>query len=94
MINRFLQDRYQNYVRWRHAPVTRGDRTIGAFIGGMGCFWIGIFGRLALGPLPVSLATLGWWALGSILLGVMLGIRFPKIVSVVCFPFSSFGGGS
>jgi hypothetical protein len=93
-MNRFLQDRYQNYVRWRHAPVTRRDRTIGAFIGGMGCFWIGVLGRLALGPLPVSPSTLGWWALGSILLGVMLGIRFPKIVSVVCFPFSSFGGGN
>lgn len=93
-MNGFLQSRYQSYARWRLAPVKRRDRTIGAFIGGMGCFWIGILGRLALGPLPVSPPTLGWWALGSILLGVMLGIRFPKIVSVVCFPFSSFGGGS
>jgi hypothetical protein len=94
MMNGFFRLRFQNFARWWHAPVTRRDRTIGAIIGGMGCFWIGILGRLALGPLPVSPSTLGWWALGSILLGVMLGIRFPKIVSVVCFPFSSFGGGS
>lgn len=94
MMKRFLQNRYQNYERWRLAPVTRRDRTIGAIIGGMGCFWIGILGRLALGPLPASLSTMGWWALGSITLGVVLGICFPKIVSVVCFPFSSFGGGS
>jgi hypothetical protein len=93
-MNRFLQHRYQNYVRWRRAPVTRRDRIIGAAIGGMGCFWIGIFGRLALGPLPISLSTLGGWALGSIVLGVALGISFPKSVSVLCFPFSGFGGGS
>ncbi|MBA3595353.1 MAG: hypothetical protein M3Q12_03100 [Pseudomonadota bacterium] len=94
MVNSFLRNRYQNYVRWRHAPATRRDRTIGAAIGGMGCFWIGILGRLALSPLPVSMSALAWWALGSVLLGVMLGIIFPKIVSVVCLPFSSFGGGS
>lgn len=94
MMNRFLQNRYQNYVRWWNAPVTRRDRILGAVIGGMGCFWIGILGRLALGPLPVSLSTLAWWALGSVLLGSMLGICFPKSVSVVCFPFASFGGGS
>ncbi|HYW56201.1 MAG TPA: hypothetical protein VE934_04530 [Polaromonas sp.] len=93
MTTSFLQTRYQNYVRWRHAPATRRDRIIGAVIGGMGCFWIGVLGRLALGPLPVSVSALGWWALGSVLLGVMLGIFFPKIVSVVCLPFSSFGGG-
>lgn len=81
----------------RRALVLRkvsGVAIIGAFVGGMGCFWIGILGRLALGPLPVSLSALGWWALGSTVLGVMLGICFPKIVSVVCFPFSSLGGGS
>lgn len=93
-MNGFFRLRFQNFIRWWHAPATRRDRTIGAIIGSMGCFWIGILSRLALGPLPVSLSTLGWWALGSILLGVMLGICFPKIVSVVCFPFSSFGGGS
>ncbi len=94
MTNSFFQNRYQNYVRWRQAPATRRDRIIGAVIGGMGCFWIGILGRLSLGPLPASVSALGWWALGSVLVGVMLGICFPKIVSVVCFPFSSFGGGS
>jgi hypothetical protein len=60
----------------------------------MGCFWIGILGRLVLGSMPVSFSTLGWWALGSTFFGVFLGILFPKSVSVVCFPFSTFGGGT
>ncbi len=94
MMNRFLQNRYQNYARWRHAPVTRRDRAMAAIVGGMGCFWLGILGRLALGPLPVTLSALGWWALGTMVLGVLLGICFPKSISVVCLPFSSFGGGS
>lgn len=93
-MNAFFRHKFQNFARWWNAPVTRRDRIIGAFVGGMGCFWIGILGRLALGPLPVSLSAWGWWALGSTVLGVMLGICFPKIVSVVCFPFSSLGGGS
>jgi hypothetical protein len=94
MMNGFLKNRYQNYLHWRRAPLTRRDRIMGAVVGGMGCFWIGILGRLALGPTPVSFTVLGWWGLGSVLLGSMLGICFPKSVSVVCFPFSSFGGGS
>lgn len=94
MINEFFRNRSQNFARWWHAPVTRRDRIIGAFIGGMGCFWIGILGRLALGPLPASLSTLAWWAFGSALFGILLGVCFPKSVSVVCFPFSTFGGGS
>lgn len=94
MIREFFRNRYQNFSRWWNAPVTRRDRIIGAFIGAMGCFWIGLLGRLALGPLPVSFSDLAWWALGSALLGTVLGVCFPKSVSVVCFPFSTFGGGS
>ena len=81
----------QNFARWWRAPVTRRDRIIGALIGGMGCFWIGLLGRLAMGTTPVPLATLGGWALGAMLVGILLGVCFPKSVSVLCFLFSSFG---
>jgi hypothetical protein len=94
MLNGFFRRRMQNFARWWQAPVTRRDRVIGAIIGGMGCFWIGLLGRLALGATPVPLSTLGGWALGAMLVGILLGVCFPKSVSVLCFPFSSFGGGS
>jgi hypothetical protein len=94
MMNGFFRRRMHHFARWWQAPATRRDRLMGALVGGLGCFWIGLLGRLALGPLPVPLATLGGWALGAMLAGILLGICFPKSVSVLCFPFSSFGGGS
>ncbi|GHU29046.1 hypothetical protein AGMMS50256_12960 [Betaproteobacteria bacterium] len=67
---------------------------LGAVIGGIGCFWVGVLGRIILGPLPVSLEVMVWWALGSIAIGVFLGIIFPKATTCVAFPFSTFGIGS
>lgn len=93
MISAFVRRRLSAFREWWPAPTTTRDRFVGATIGGMGCFWIGILGRLLLGPLPVSLPTLGWWALGSVVVGITLGLLFPKVVSVVCFPFSTFGIG-
>jgi hypothetical protein len=92
MISAFLNRRLQHFAEWWRAPTKPRDRVMGATIGGLGCFWIGVIGRLLLGPLPVSLATLGWWALGSVILGIILGVVFPKIIATVCFPFSLFGG--
>jgi hypothetical protein len=94
MIRSFFDRRRQYFVDWWHAPITQKDRALGALVGGLGSFWIGVLGRILLGPLPVSLSTIGWWALGSVVVGVMLGIIFPKVTTCVCFPFSVFGGGS
>ena len=94
MIRAFIDRKRQHFADWWHAPITRKDRLLGAFIGGLGCFWIGVLGRLILGPMPVSLSTIGWWAICSVVVGVMLGIFFPKVTTCVCFPFSTFGGGS
>ena len=94
MIRAFFDRRRQSFVDWWHAPITRNDRKLGALVGGLGCFWIGVLGRFMFGPMPVSLTTVGWWALGSVVVGVTLGIIFPKVTSCVCFPFSTFGGGS
>jgi hypothetical protein len=68
---------------------------VGALVGAFGCFWIGVLGRLFVGPTPVSLETIAWWALGSVAVGLTLGIVFPKVTTCVCFPFSTIGvGGS
>src|SRR6267378_1186779 len=60
-------------------------------LGAVGCFWIGVLGRIILGPLPVPVSTLGWWAAASVAIGVVLGVLFPKVVCCVCFPFSTIG---
>ena len=94
MILDLMQRRLLHFASWWKAPATRKDRVTAAFIGGIGCFWIGVLGRIMLGPMPVSFATLRWWALASLATGVVLGVLFPKTVSCVCFPFSMFGVGT
>ena len=94
MIGSFFKRRLEEFRIWWRAPASRKDRVVGALIGAFGCFWIGILGRLFLGPTPVDGVTLGWWALGSVIVGVALGVTFPKVTTCVCFPFSSFGIGS
>ncbi len=89
----YLQRKFHNLVEWWRAPITRKDRILGAVVGGFGGFWIGVLGRLLLGPMPVSFSTIGWWALYSIIVGALLGIAFPKVILFVCYPFSIFGGG-
>ena len=44
-----------------------------------------------LGDLPVSLSVAGWWALGGVAVGILLGALFPKVVSCVCYPFANVG---
>lgn len=80
------------FLTWYRAPATRKDRIVAAIIGAMGGFWIGLLGRMMLGSTPVSFSVLGWWALASAATGVVLGLLFPKTVTCVCFPFSTFGG--
>jgi len=94
MIRRFFQRRTEEFKSWWRAPATWKDRALGAVVGAFGCFWIGVLGRLFLGPTPVSFVTIGWWALGSVAVGIMLGLVFPKVTTCVCFPFSTIGVGS
>ena len=85
--------RGQEFLEWWRAPTTRKDRIVGAIVGGLGCLWIGVLGRMMLGPMPITLVAIGWWALFSICIGVILGVSFPKYVTCICFPFSVFGVG-
>ena len=94
MIATLLQRERQRFVAWWGAPATSKDRAIGALIGGIAGFWIGVLGRLMLGPSPVGLDVLAWWALGSVALGIALGVVFPKATACVLFPFSTIGLGS
>jgi hypothetical protein len=94
MISAFFRRKKESFIIWWRAPITLKDRVRGAVVGGIGCFWIGVLGRLIFGPSPVSLVALAWWALGSVAAGIALGILFPKATTCVAFPFSTFGVGS
>ncbi len=93
VIREYLQRRAERFRTWWLAPITTKDRVLGVVIGGIGCFWVGVLGRIFLGPSPVSGTVIAWWAAGSVTVGVVLGAIFPKAVTCLCFPFSTFGGG-
>ena len=88
------KNRRQTFVSWWRAPVARRDRILGAVVGALGCFWMGVLARVLLGPLPISLEALGLWAIGSGSVGAVLGILVPKATICLCFPFSAFGAGN
>jgi hypothetical protein len=90
----FFQRKRQRFVEWWRAPVKWKDRILGAAVGGIACFWIGVLGRILLGPMPVSLDVLAWWAVGSLAIGIVLGILFPKATTCALYPFTTFGIGS
>ena len=80
----------RRFIDWWNRPITAKDRSRAATIGLFGGFWVGIIGRLALryeGSLMELLAFGG----GAAVAGMLLGIAFPKVVTVVLFPFSVFG---
>lgn len=89
----FLQSRVVAYKDWWRRPTTMKDRFVSALIGGIGAIWIGVLGRLILGQTPVSLTTLGWWAIYSVIAGVILGFCFPKVTGTIMYPFSMLGVG-
>lgn len=64
------------FNEWWRKPLRAVDRIEAIGIGAFGGFWIGVLGRMLLGPMPVAFSTLGYWAVGSIIVGAGLGI-FP-----------------
>ncbi|ARN22259.1 hypothetical protein [Piscinibacter gummiphilus] len=89
----FVARRVRAFSGWWRAPSSRRDRTLGAFVGALGGFWIGVLLSVSLMPSPVSFSTVGLAGLASAVSGLLLGIAFPKVTTLVCFPFSVFGMG-
>ncbi len=94
MPSALLKRQSARFLVWWRAPATWRDRLLGSVVGMFGCFWIGVLGRVIIGPLPVPLQALAWWAIGSVATGVALGILFPKATACICFPFAISGGGN
>lgn len=77
--------------QWWRRPLRRRDKVAAVVIGAFVGFWFGLLGRLMLGPMPVSVTTLLWWAAGGIVTGVILGVRFPRAVTILLGPFAMLG---
>ncbi len=80
------------FKTWWCKPPTKRDRAGAAVIGGIGMFWVALFLPAVFaiqGPFP--LLSVAYWFIGFIFLGIILGIIFPKIISVVLFPLTLFG---
>ena len=90
----FIKRNIQTLREWWQSPVTIKDRAVGALVGGIGGFWIGVFGRVGFGATPAPFGEVVIWASVIAVCGVVTGIVFPKPVVVILFPFSVFGGGN
>ena len=81
--------RLERFKVWWRAPATVRDRILGAIVGVFGGFWLGVLSYFALGSLsqPVTFVAL-------VAVTRAVGVVFPKVVIVVLFPFSIFGGNA
>ncbi|MDR1994246.1 hypothetical protein [Azonexus sp.] len=87
----FLANQIERFKLWWREPPTWRDRITGALVGSIGGFWIGILGRIILGPLPAPFSVVLLWGIGAIILFAVIGTIFPKPVSIILFPFSIWG---
>jgi hypothetical protein len=93
MASTYISRRSTQFAMWWRAPATRGDRVRGALVGVLAGFWLGLLGRLAFVPPSVSFAEAVLWAGAGAIVGLLLGLRFPKLAACVLFPVATFGGG-
>ena len=87
MINR-------NFSDWWYQPITRKDRWVGAIIGALGSFWLCVIGYAIASYIPKSLFEFTIFLLVPVLVVCMFGYLYPKIVTIIFYPFSIFGIGS
>jgi hypothetical protein len=83
-----------SFVEWWRRPIRTRDRVGAFFVGAFGGFWVGLLGRVFLGAMPVGFTVLAYWALGTAIAGALLGVLMPRVVTVLLYPFSTFGVGS
>lgn len=79
------------FQAWWRAPVVLKDRILGSIVAAMGMFWIGVLGGVMACDLPASFSSVAWIGLASSAVGLALGMRFPKIATLVLFPFAITG---
>jgi hypothetical protein len=79
---------------WINRPMRPADRLWAIIIGLIGGFWLGLIVRLSFGPMPVSFQVLGYWIIGGMIVGGVLGYLFPRVVSIILYPFTLLGIGS
>ena len=85
-----LSSRTERFKSWWRAPATAKDRMLGAVVGAIAGFWLGLLSSSALAPPylhPVAFVCL------VIAVCVLAGVLFPKVATVVLFPFGVIGGG-
>jgi hypothetical protein len=76
---------------WWLAPPTPRQRLGGAVLGFLGFFLLGLLGRLALGHRPVGFDEVVCWGIGGGLVGVVIGLRYPKVTTCVFSPLMLLG---
>jgi hypothetical protein len=83
-----------SFNQWWSRPQRTRDRVGAVVIGLLGGFWVALLGRIWFGSMPVSFTALGYWIAGGMVVGALLGMIFPKFVSIVMYPFALLGIGS
>lgn len=90
----FVGRRVAHFKKWWKSPASRHDRVFGALVGVFGGFWAGVLVVVVLASPPISLGAVGLAALGCAVVGLTLGVLYPKGATLVLFPLSIFGIGS
>jgi hypothetical protein len=62
---------------------------VAVLIGAFGCFWVAVIGRLVFISGPVDLLVLGYWAVGGAIVGAVLGLLFPRVITVILYPVAA-----
>ena len=94
MVPTFVWIQLAHYRKWWRAPISRRDRVVGGMVGLFGGFWVGLLGWVALGPTPATFASLCAWVVVAVLVGAVAGAKWPKVSTLILFPFATFGGGT
>lgn len=85
----FIKRNIQTLREWWQSPVTIKERAVGALVGGIGGFWVGVFGRVVLGATPGSFRRGGNLGIGYCRLWSGYGYRFPQACGCYSFPVFS-----
>jgi len=85
-----LRSRMERFKSWWRAPATSKDRVLGALVGGFAGFWLGLLSAAALAPPSLPLFQ---FVCLVVAVFVLAGALFPKVATVVLFPFGVTGGG-